>query len=32
MTREQFINFCSANRKTYQFINDGWNPLVNFKF
>ena len=32
MTREQFITFGSANRTTDQFINDGWNPLVNFKF
>lgn len=29
MTREQFITFGSANRTTDQFINDGWNPLVN---
>ena len=32
MTREQFITFGSANRTTDQFINDGWNPLINFKF
>ena len=32
MTREQCITFGSANRTTDQFINDGWNPLVNFKF
>lgn len=31
MTREEFITFGSANRTTDQFINDGWNPLVNFK-
>ena len=31
MTREEFITFGSTNRTTDQFINDGWNPLVNFK-
>ena len=32
MKPEEFITFGSANRTTDQFINDGWNPLVNFKF
>ncbi len=30
MKPEEFITFGSANRTTDQFINDGWNPLVNF--
>mgnify|MGYP004515708489 CR=1 FL=1 len=32
MKPEEFITFGSTNRTTDQFINDGWNPLVNFKF
>lgn len=31
MKPEEFITFGSANRTTDQFINDGWNPLVNFQ-
>ena len=32
MKPEEFITFGSANRTTDQFINDGWNPLVSFKY
>lgn len=32
MTREQFITFGSANRTTDQFINDGWTPLLSYKY
>lgn len=32
MTREEFITFGSANRTTDQFINDGWNPLLAYKY
>lgn len=32
MIREDFITFGSANRTTDQFINDGWNPLLNFLY
>lgn len=32
MSREEFITFGSANRTTDQFINDGWAPLVNYKY
>jgi len=32
MTQDEFITFGSANRTTDQFINDGWNPLVSFKY
>lgn len=31
MSRNEFITFGSTNRTTDQFINDGWNPLVNYK-
>ena len=32
MTREEFITFGSANRTTDQFINDGWTPLLSYKY
>ena len=32
MTREEFITFGSANRTTDQFINNGWDPLVNYRY
>lgn len=32
MGREDFITFGSANRTTDQFINDGWNPLLNYAY
>lgn len=31
MCPEEFITFGSANRTTSQFIENGWNPLVNLK-
>lgn len=32
MSRNEFITFGSANRTTDQFINDGWTPLLNYKY
>ena len=32
MKPTEFIAYGASNRTTDQFINDGWNPLVNFKF
>lgn len=32
MSRTDFITFGSANRTTDQFINDGWNPLLQYKY
>lgn len=32
MKPEEFITFGSTNRTLDQFVNDGWNPLVNLKF
>lgn len=32
MSREEFITFGSTNRTTDQFINDGWNPLLAYKY
>lgn len=31
MKPTEFIAFGPANRTTDQFMNDGWNPLVNYK-
>ena len=32
MSQTEFITFGSANRTTDQFINDGWNPLLSYKY
>lgn len=32
MSRNEFITFGSVNRTTDQFINDGWTPLVKYKY
>lgn len=32
MSRTDFITFGSANRTTDQFINDGWNPLLQYNY
>jgi len=32
MKPEEFITFGSTNRTTDQFINDGWNPILNMQY
>ena len=32
MKPEEFITFGSTNRTTDQFINDGWNPILNMTY